>query len=251
MTMTRHYAAFAVGILAVLCATAAKAQSHGLYWRVDTGYAWAADANLRDNNPGNAATGSYICGAPLFGGSCNNPPGELNNIGEAWIAGLGVGYRFTRMIRADVTASYRSGFKLDDTDQAPSSYSAHITSYNVMLNGYVDFPIERWKWFVPYVGAGLGYANNKIDDISNPNLAPLPPGNSTVPGGTWNGAAWQLSAGVSFGLTRRLILDVGYRYLDSGKIETKPGNVTGFFAMPYDGATGKLRSHELQVGLRF
>jgi opacity protein-like surface antigen len=249
--MTVRYASLAVCILSSVCTAAAEAQSPGLYWRVDTGYAWAADAGLKDKNPSSAATGSYICGAPIFVTACNNPPGELNNVGEAWIAGLGVGYRFTRRLRADVTASYRSGFELDDTDQAPSSYTASITSYNVMLNGYVDFPVEKWRSFVPYVGAGVGYASNKIDDISNPNLPPIPPGNSTIPGGTWGGVAWQLSAGVGIVLTRRLILDVGYRYLDSGKIETKPGNVTGFFAMPYDGATGKLRSHELQVGLRF
>jgi hypothetical protein len=42
-----------------------------------------------------------------------------------------------------------------------------------------------------------------------------------------------------------------FGYLDSGKIETNAGNVTGFFAQPYDGATGYLRTQGLQVGLRF
>jgi len=150
-----------------------------------------------------------------------------------------------------VTASYRSGFKLDAVDAAPSSYSADITSYNVMVNGYVDFPLQRTKTIVPYVGGGLGYARNKIDDISNPNLPPLPPGSSTLPGGTKSGLAWQVSLGVGIQLAPKIILDIGYRYLDSGKIETSAGNVTGFFAQPYDGATGYLRAHELQLGVRF
>ncbi len=237
--------------LSALCAAEADAQSRGWYWRVDTGYAWTADADLKDNNPANPVSGSYICGGPFLSGLCNAPPGQLNNIGNGWIAGLGVGYRFTRRFRADVALGYRGGFNLDDVDQTPSSYAAKITSVNLMVNGYVDFPIERLKSIVPYVGAGVGYARNQIGDITNLNMPPLPPGASTLPGGTMGGFAWQLSAGVSIDLTRKLVLDVGYRYLDSGKIGTQAGQVTGVFAGPYDGANGKLRTNELQVGLRF
>jgi opacity protein-like surface antigen len=250
MTMTTSRFAFAACALAGLCAADASAQSRGVYWRLDTGYAWAADANLKDKNPGSVA-GTYICGGPLLSGACNDPPGELNDIGQAWIVGVGVGYRFGPRFRADATLGYRSGFKLDDVDKAPSSYTAHITSYNVMVNGYVDFPLQRSTRLVPYVGAGVGYASNKIDDITNPNLPPLPPGVSTLPGGTKGDVAWQLSLGVGIEVTGKLTLDIGYRYLDSGKLETSSGNVTGFFAGPYNGATGKLRSHELQVGIRF
>jgi opacity protein-like surface antigen len=235
----------------VLCAGQASAQSKGWYWRLDTGYSFATPASLKDKNSADPVSGTYICGGQLFLGACGKPPGELNDIGEAWIAGVGVGYRFSPRLRVDVTASYRSGYKLEGEDTAPSSYSADITSYNAMVNGYIDFPLERTKTIVPYVGAGLGYARNKIDDISNPNLPPLPPGLSTLPGGTKSGVAWQLSLGAGIQLTPKVILDVGYRYLDSGKIETSAGHVTGFFAQPYDGATGYLRAHELQVGLRF
>lgn len=248
--MLRRGAVIAIAALAVLYAAGASAQSHGVYWRVDTGYAWAADANLKDKYPGSLA-GTYICGGPLLSGACDNPPGELNDVGQAWIAGIGVGYRFTPRFRADATFGYRSGFKLDDVDKAPSGYTADITSFNVLVNGYVDFPLKRWARVVPYVGAGVGYANNKLDAISNPNLPPLPPGLSTLPGGTTSDVAWQLSLGAGIQLTRKIVLDVGYRYLDSGKLETSSGNVTGAFAQPYYGATGYLRAHELQVGVRF
>jgi opacity protein-like surface antigen len=251
MMITTRKLAIVVCALTGLCAIDASAQSRGVYWRLDTGYARAADANLKDKDPG-GPSGNFICGGAIsFASACNIPPGELNDIGGGWIAGVGVGYRFTPRLRADATFSYRNGFKLDDTDQAPSSYSARITSYNVMVNGYVDFPLSRMKAVVPYVGAGVGYASNKIDDITNDNLPPLPPGVSTLPGGTSNGVAWQVSFGVSIKVTRKVTLDVGYRYLDSGKIETNSGNVTGAFAQPYPGATGNLRTHELQVGVRF
>ncbi len=245
--MTARRLVFAICMAVAFSAGNAQAQSQGVYWRVDTGYAWAADAELKDKN---SSSFGYICGASIFAG-CFNPPGELSDIGESWIAGVGVGYRFTPRLRADVTFSYRSGFELDDSDKAPSSYSANITSYNAMVNGYVDFPLERWPRVVPYIGAGVGYANNKIGDITNWNLPPLPPGVSTLRGGSSSNLAWQFSVGASIALTPKITLDVAYRYLDSGKIETNAGNVTGFFAQPYDGATGYLRSQELQVGLRF
>lgn len=238
---------FAVCIAAALSAGNAQAQSQGVYWRVDTGYSWAGEAEVKDKN---SSSFGYICGNLIFMG-CLNPPGELDDVGESWIAGVGVGYRFTPRLRADVTFSYRAGFELEDSDKAPSSYSGNIASYNVMVNGYVDFPLERWPRVVPYVGAGIGYANNKIGDITNWNLPPLPPGISTLRGGSSSSVAWQLSVGASIALTPKITLDVAYRYLDSGKIETNAGNVTGFFAQPYDGVTGYLHTQELQVGLRF
>jgi opacity protein-like surface antigen len=247
--MTRTKALIAIFCLPALCAGAADAQPGNWYWRLDTGYAWGLDADIKDKDPGNFVTGSYICGGGLIG--CNAPPGTLNNIGEAWIVGGGIGYRFTPVSRADVTFGYRSGFKLDDADTTPSTFTADITSFNLILNGYVDFPNARMGSAVPYVGAGIGYARNKIGDITNYNLPPLPPGVSTLPGGTKSGVAWQISAGFGIALARGNVLDLGYRYLDSGKIETGSGNVTGFFAGPYTGFTGKLRSHELQLGVRF
>ena len=95
---------FAFAVLC-LCTGQASAQSKGWYWRVDTGYSFAADAALKDKNPGDPNGGNYICGGSLFLGACGAPPGELNDIGEAWIAGVGVGYRFSPRFRADVTAS--------------------------------------------------------------------------------------------------------------------------------------------------
>jgi len=74
---------------------------------------------------------------------------------------------------------------------------------------------------------------------------------TTLPGHTTNEFAWQLSIGAGFQLTKSLILDVGYRYLVSGKIESSSGVTAGALVVPYNGATGKLVTNELQVGLRF
>jgi opacity protein-like surface antigen len=54
-------------------------------------------------------------------------------------------------------------------------------------------------------------------------------------------------------LSRGLILDVGYRYLDSGKLQTQANVVYQTVGGPflYGGANGKLITNELQVGVRF
>ena len=216
----------------------AQAQSSNLYFRVDTGYSWAQDAQLKDKT---FATTPFICADPACAG-----PAALDNISSSWIAGLGIGYRLHELFRTDLTFGWRGGYKLAAFDGRPFLYNADVSTYNLLLNGYVDVPVGV-SWFKPYVGGGLGMARNQIKDISASGAA----GVTTLPGHTVNDFAWQLSIGVGFQLNKSLILDVGYRYLDSGKIESSSGLTAGALVVPYNGATGKLVTNELQVGLRF
>ncbi len=238
--MTRKLTQLAVAT-AVACgaAGAAQADSPGVYFRVDTGYSWAMDAKIKDKAFTPAAP--FICADP----GCT-APGQLNHVGSSWIAGAGVGYRFTDILRSDLTFGWRGGYKLSGFDGQPASYSANITTYNLMLNGYVDVPLGI-SWFKPYAGGGLGAARNNFTQI----YATGPLGTTLLPARNTTDFAWQLSIGVGFQLSKSLILDVGYRYMDSGKIESGSGATVGAVAVPYNGATGNLTSNELQVGLRF
>jgi opacity protein-like surface antigen len=116
-----------------------------------------------------------------------------------------------------------------------------------MANGYWDFTVP---WPVkPYVGVGLGWASNKVDDVEGNDGGFI----FKVPGGTKSDVAWALMAGVSWPINPTLTLDIGYRYSDLGKIETDSGNIT-FGGVPvgtYSGASGKLQAHKLMIGLRF
>ena len=97
-----------------------------------------------------------------------------------------------------------------------------------------------------FVGAGIGAAYHQLDDIyftGNPNLTNHIHGNNDI------AFAWSLMAGVGVQLTDRAVLDVGYRYIDTGSITSQRSD-TGFNVNPavkFDDLT----AHELKVGLRY
>jgi opacity protein-like surface antigen len=213
-----------------------------LYWRVDGGYSMSSNANIRDNN---FALDGFICGDPV----CNTP-GELNDVGNSFVIQGGLGWRLNPNTRVDVTLGYRGSYELDDGDAFPSDFKADITSWALMANGYYDFSLT---WGKPYVGAGLGIAMNKIDTITNSGGA-LAPQSFAIPGGSSSGLAWALMAGISFPLSPTMTLDLGWRYIDLGDIESDAGTIVCTPACgtdPYSGMSGKLRAHELMIGLRF
>jgi opacity protein-like surface antigen len=119
-----------------------------------------------------------------------------------------------------------------------------------MLNGFYDFDIG--SALRPYVGAGIGFASNRVKDAHADRAAALGGGTVTVPGGRKTDLAWSLGAGVGYAIGPRMVLDVGYRYIDLGKIESDAGPEGGAGAgVTYGGARGKLRAHEFVVALRF
>jgi opacity protein-like surface antigen len=224
-----------------LAATAAHAQ---LYGRVDLGFSSALDAGIRDKN---FAADGFICGDP----GCNSGM-ALDDVGTSGVLSAGVGWRFNRNFRTDLTIGYRGGYVLDDSDRFPSNYDADIVSTSVMLGAYWDFVTGG---AAPYFGVGIGWAQNKIDEIVNSGFPGLGSAAVFLPGGTWSGMAWSLMAGVAIPLGGRATLDLGYRFIDLGEIESDSGPITCTpsctGAGTYSGLSGKLRAHELMIGVRF
>lgn len=238
MRVSRGIATGAAFVVMFAASSATEAQ---IYWRADVGWSYSVDADIQDKN---FPVDGVICGDP----ACNTP-GKLKDVGSSAILSGGVGWRFNRNFRADGTLSYRGWYDLDKTDGLGTNFQAGVKSWNLMANGYYDFPLA---WGTPYVGAGIGWASNKMDDIQASN--PIVPGAVVVlPGGTSNGFAWALMAGVGIPINPTMTLDIGGRYVDLGKIETNAGAAT-FAGIPlgtYSGAQGNLRAWEITVGLRF
>ena len=86
-------------------------------------------------------------------------------------------------------------------------------SQSLMLMVYYDF--LPYTWFTPFVNAGVGYTWNKL------NIGiPLVGANYRVKG---NNFTWALGAGISAKITNRLNMDIGYRYLNMGDLDTLNG----------------------------
>jgi opacity protein-like surface antigen len=252
--MTRLSIAAAAALFALTAATAAQAQS-GFYVTGSAGLAMARDAGIKNVSEGTNAL--------LNAGS------TLNDLDRSPVFGLGLGYRVSPLLRADLSLSQRSGLDLSDGEGTPTigsgrtDLTAKIRSRAVFLTGYVDagsFLPPQYAWINPYVGAGVGYAVNRMSGLTVTNDTT---GNTTdlgrdtttsAPSGTGRGLAWQIAAGLGFEITRSLTLDVGYRYVDLGAIKVDQGRYV-FPSTPTNADTnalkGDLRTHELTVGVRY
>jgi opacity protein-like surface antigen len=154
---------------------------------------------------------------------------------DSFVAGGGVGYRFAPWFRSDVTFDYRPDFR----DKALGN--AEFRNWSAMLNGYIDFNVPPIRPLIPFIGAGAGIAQNKINgtivNVAGTTVA-------SVTGSTKDQFAWQAMAGASWYFTPTVALEVGYRYFHGGSAENAA--LTGFPTH-----SGDFDTHEVVGYLRF
>lgn len=176
------------------------------------------------------------------------------------VVGVGAGYRFNDVFRADGTFDFMqgssdlSGVSLDTCSGAPSGTSCNLdasssfSNYQLMANAYFD--LATISGFTPYIGAGLGFSYIDWDtpDITGNCVGFC--GANTTTSESYNGASswrstYSLMAGVSYELSDRLSADIGYRFSDisSGRQWSKDD---GSYAND-----GGFERHEIRFGIRF
>lgn len=140
--------------------------------------------------------------------------------------GLGAfgGYQFGNGFRTEAELGWQRN-KLE-TDGKTNLYYG-------MANGYYDFDIG--SRLVPYVGAGVGYGQIKLDgtptgfaSIKDSDDVPL----------------WQLSAGLSYTLSEQASLFGGYRYLSTMENPSFTDATGASYQSNYN-------AHVVQAGLRY
>ncbi len=93
-----------------------------------------------------------------------------------------------------------------------SDLEGKVNTHLFMLNLLARFPLGI---FHPYVGAGAGYAMVDVDDhgvfMSGSNVF-------TLGGGSQNVFAYQLMAGFDVDVTKNIIVNVAYKYIEPQKI---------------------------------
>jgi opacity protein-like surface antigen len=170
------------------------------------------------------------------------------------------------------------GFLYDTTNTCNASASLHQYDNAFLGNAYVD--LGTYYGFTPYVGGGLGLNMNVLSGSANFNetangqtyaanltavgafppvwvnplgqtLAPQP--NIAFAPQIWNRSihsttysmAWALAAGLGFKLTPSATLDIGYRYLNSGTVNTLVNPQTGLTIHQYNA------SHQFRAGVLY
>lgn len=224
-----------------------RSASGNCYFRADVGYSAATDASI-DWAQTDPITGNYLTSDVSTLNFDNGAFGE---------AGVGCGSG-SRGLRGEIVFGFHGSRKLDgepatawyDPDGAgptpPEDDPLHteVTSYTLMLNAYKD--LGNYGGFTPYIGAGVGMAYNKVDDVyftGNPALV------NSIHGDNDLSFAWSLMAGVGYQISDRAVLDLGYRYADLGSAQSERVDTAGFVNPRVD--IDDLTAHEFKVGLRY
>jgi opacity protein-like surface antigen len=116
----------------------------------------------------------------------------------------------------------------------------------LLISGYFDFDALGRPNIKPYVGAGIGLATNQTGAVGYVTPAGAA---SSLSGGTSNQLAWSGGFGVGVEISKGTTIDVGYRYVNLGKIQLGSQNALG--VNPGYAASGKLMTNELFLGMRF
>ncbi|MBO0664059.1 porin family protein [Jiella sp. MQZ9-1] len=188
--------------------------------------------------------------------------------------GAGLGYRFNDMFRTDLTLNYvrtgasgssrcgylvEVGYGLDPvTNDCRYSDASHASIWTAMANAYVD--LGTYGGITPYIGAGLGAAHVKYDDVSNEiscggGLCGTQTAifRATHPGlSSWRFAS-SLMAGASVDITQNLKFDAGYKYtrIAGGRATGYDSVDTAAGASGTQGTDNGFNIHTVTAGLRY
>ena len=137
-----------------------------------------------------------------------------------------LGYRYN-YFRTELEYVWRHKSEKKFSEGAGDSQKYNFKTYSYMLNGYFDF--APYRWFTPYVGAGIGFTSMKYKDSYST-------GGTHVENGNYKPTrlTWSVGGGLSVKVTNRFNVDAGYRYYDMGSI--KHADIT---------------AHEIYTGLRY
>jgi opacity protein-like surface antigen len=224
------------------------AASAGWYIRADGGYNWY-------QNPSIELDQGFVA--------------HDTNMDGTWSVGGGIGRYFGHGFRGDITVDHLFDSNIESTfcgcDGTAANAKFDFSSTVVLANIYYDF--NRGGRFVPYIGAGIGFAHNETDSGSVTEGCSC---EGTIGKGSSNNFAAAAMAGVSWRIRggettyvgglkdepvavsggHALYLDVGYRFLYLGDVKT--GDITWDVAAPaVDPDVKNITAHQIRVGLRY
>jgi opacity protein-like surface antigen len=183
------------------------------------------------------------------GGSNLGPNFVSSRIDNGGTFGVGLGFK-KDWFRADVTLDAGSGSKFfGNTASFAPDVTAKIWNLTTLFNVYVD--LGTWYGFTPYVGGGLGFSALRATELVDVS--------AVTAGGSVGGAnsfsydfAWAANAGVAYYLSRNMLIDVSYRYLDMGSPRSNVSNAPGVGVATVGTITfGNITAQQVRLGLRY
>lgn len=272
------------------------AEYSGWYLRGDVGLGFNQDPKLRTSPDPRSAQSSGYCGGIDGYGNQNCYSGlsstyDFHNrrLSQSTFVDLGIGYQLNQWLRADATIGWRGGAHLSAVDQfnvhgtytqnyydaagnyignsggsaynqsLRNFYHGNVSSIVGLVNGYVD--LGTFWGVTPYIGAGVGVAQNRLSGVTDQGFN-YSGGGGYPTGGYFRDKnktnfAWALMAGLSYSVTQNLKLEMGYRYMNLGKMSSgasqcfnADGSIGGA-GCNWRLHTNKLESHDVRIGMRW
>lgn len=192
---------------------------HSFFIGIEGGYSNSNDIELKPET-------ATACSTVFMNGCWNNPNQTYNNdISNAGVYGVRIGFKLGKFAAIDLAYDGRSGFSWENTTFAepqgfPQSILRKINTIDnqTLLSNIYLTPNMAWGRIDPYLNAGLGTAWNRTSAVVNTNLTT---GQIVeVSGARRSSFAWDIGAGSNIILTRHLFLNAGYRYMSLGEITT-------------------------------
>ena len=129
--------------------------------------------------------------------------------------------------------------------------SLNVQLQTVLLNTYWD--MHNTTPFTPWLSAGLGVSRLSLDQhtidtdtqistglVDSPTISSNHSGSSTH-------VAWSVGAGVNWGMTDNVSVDLSYRYLDAGDVEARYTTRKG----SRETAKVSVTSNDVMLGVRY
>lgn len=147
-----------------------------------------------------------------------------------WTLGLGGGYQYNNWFRTDITIDYQELWSRNGQQNifmpcvvgvAPSLCAPVVSnkaeSFSILANAYVD--LGTWYGITPYVGVGVGA--NVLNHRTNLTWTPLgdPYNYTLVTNSDQAHFAYAGMAGLTYDVDPHWKIDLGYRWINFGKIE--------------------------------
>lgn len=154
---------------------------------------------------------------------------DQKDIADAAFVGFGVGYAWNNWLRFDVTGEYRmkEAFKVigSYTKSCPGGrcfdvYEGNHSNWLVLANAYID--LGTWWCLTPFVGAGVGTAYHKftgLTDVGHISDGTTGFGYASTNSSKWS-TAWALHAGLAYNVTNNFKVELAYRYVNFGTLDT-------------------------------
>ena len=249
-------------LIAVLffCSTAVPVEAAGWYLRGALGFEWSLAADFSDADSGASNPPALFGSVP---GRDGQPIGAYGDFGRSPLAEAAVGKQIFPWLRTEFAVAYRHDMPYRGEANfrgvpGGQPVSGNVDALTGMANLFLDIaglPGVDIGRFQPYLGGGIGVTHNRLGEMTYG--FPANPGKHKItvtPSGEKTDVAFMVGVGTGIVLSKRIVLDLSYRYTDLGRVYTDAGkaylnNIPAGIDIAETWAP--LRSHGVFAGIRY